>query len=237
MLDLVLNFLFPKTCIICGKNNENYICSICEKRFEKYKKFNIIDNERLIIDKIGIPNINLKQKFYVIAGQKVYWEKMLYCFDYKSVVRKFILQYKFLDKSYLAEFFSYEILKNKKVYEMLKSYDIIVPVPMDKIKKLRRGYNQTELITNIISKKEIIETSNDILEKVKMTKTQSTLEKRKRKNNVENSYIVKNIDKVKNKKVVLFDDIYTTGATTNEISKKLKEAGANKILVLVIAKD
>lgn len=237
MLDLVLNFLFPKTCIICGKNNENYICSICEKRFEKYKKFNIIDNERLIIDKIGIPNINLKQKFYVIAGQKVYWEKMLYCFDYKSVVRKFILQYKFLDKSYLAEFFSYEILKNKKVYEMLKNYDIIVPVPMDKIKKLRRGYNQTELITNIISKKEIIETSNDVLEKVKMTKTQSTLEKRKRKNNVENSYIVKNIDKVKNKKVVLFDDIYTTGATTNEISKKLKEAGANKILVLVIAKD
>lgn len=237
MLELVLNFLFPKTCIICGKNNENYICSICEKRFEKYKKFNIIDNERLIIDKIGVPNINLKQKFYVIAGQKVYWEKMLYCFDYKSVVRKFILQYKFLDKSYLAEFFSYEILKNKKVYEMLKSYDIIVPVPMDKIKKLRRGYNQTELITNIISKKEIIETSNDVLEKVKMTKTQSTLEKRKRKNNVENSYIVKNIDKVKNKKVVLFDDIYTTGATTNEISKKLKEAGANKILVLVIAKD
>lgn len=237
MLELVLNFLFPKTCIICGKNNENYICSICEKRFEKYKKFNIIDNERLIIDKIGVPNINLKQKFYVIAGQKVYWEKMLYCFDYKSVVRKFILQYKFLDKSYLAEFFSYEILNNKKVYEMLKSYDIIVPVPMDKIKKLRRGYNQTELITNIISKKEIIETSNDVLEKVKMTKTQSTLEKRKRKNNVENSYIVKNIDKVKNKKVVLFDDIYTTGATTNEISKKLKEAGANKILVLVIAKD
>lgn len=237
MLEFVLNFLFPKICIICGKANQNYICSTCEKRFEKYKKFNIIDNQKLIIDKIGIPNINLIQKFYLVGGQKIYWEKMMYCFSYKSIVRKFMLQYKFSDKSYLAEFFSYEILKNKKVYEILKSYDIIIPVPMDKVKKLRRGYNQTELITNIISKTKIIESDNNILEKVKLTKTQSTLEKRERKSNVENSYAVKCSDKVKNKNIVLFDDIYTTGATVNEISKKLKEAGAKSILVFVIAKD
>jgi len=237
MLELVLNFLFPKTCIICGKTNRNYICNICEKRLEKYKKFNIIDNQKLIMDKIGIQNINLKQKFYLVAGQKIYWEKMLYCFEYKSIIRKFMLQYKFSDKAYLSEFFSYEILKNKKVYEILKSYDIIVPVPMDKIKKLKRGYNQTELITNIISNAKVITSDNNILEKVKLTKTQSTLEKNERKNNVKNSYIVKCANKVKNKNVVLFDDIYTTGATVNEISKKLKEAGAKSVFVFVIAKD
>ena len=58
-----------------------------------------------------------------------------------------------------------------------------------------------------------------------------------RKLNVENSYCIKNENLVKNKNVIIFDDIYTTGATVNEISKLLKNAKVNKILVLVIAKD
>lgn len=237
MLELVLNFLFPQNCIICGKSSKQYICCNCEKIFEKYKKFNIIDNQKVILDKIGISNIKLIQKYYLIDGEKIYWEKMLYCFEYKSIIRKFMLQYKFSGKAYLSEFFANQILKNKKTYEMLKSYDIIIPVSIDKNKKLKRGYNQTELITNIISKSEVLKSDNTILGKVKTTKTQSTLEKRERKENVENSYIVKCTRKVKNKNIVLFDDIYTTGATVNEISKKLKEAGAKQILVLVIAKD
>lgn len=235
MLELVLNFLFPQTCIICGKICKIYICSRCEKRFDKYKKFNIIDNEKLILDKIGISNINLKQKFYLIGNQKVYWERMMYCFDYKNLIRKYMLQYKFFGKSYLSSFFAYEILNNKKLNEIFKSYDIIIPVPMDKIKKSKRGYNQTELITNIISKSGLIESDNTILEKVKNTKTQSTLKKEERKNNIKNAYFVK--QNIYGKNVILFDDIYTTGATINEISKKLKEAGARKIFVLVLAKD
>lgn len=228
---------FPKSCIICGKLNINYVCNKCEERFEKYKKFNIIDNKKLFIDKLGIQNINLIQKFYLIYNQKIYWEKMIYCFEYKGIVRKCMLQYKFFDKAYLSNFFSYQVLKNKKIYEMLKTYDIIIPVPMDKIKRAKRGYNQTELITNIISKSGIIETNNNILDKIKLTETQSTLKKYDRKNNVKNSYIVKLPNEVKNRNIVLFDDIYTTGATVNEISQKLKEAGAKEILVIVIAKD
>ncbi len=108
---------------------------------------------------------------------------------------------------------------------------------MDKIKKAKRGYNQAELITNIISKSGLIKSDNTILEKAKKSKTQSTLKKEERKNNVENAYVVKQTYKVKNRKIIIFDDIYTTGATVNEISKKLKIAGANEVMVLVIAKD
>lgn len=52
MLDFVLNFLFPPTCIICGKYEKNYICKNCEKRFNRYKKMNIIDNKKTYMDKI-----------------------------------------------------------------------------------------------------------------------------------------------------------------------------------------
>ncbi len=236
-LKKVLDFMFPQTCIICGKLSKDYICEVCEKRFNKYKENGIIDNKKMIMDKLNIHNINLKQNYYLVEGQKIYWEKMIYCFNYKSIVRKYILQYKFFGKVYLSRFFSYQILKNPKINQIFKNYDIIIPVPMDKIKKAKRGYNQAELITNIISKSGLIKSDNTILEKAKKSKTQSTLKKEERKNNVENAYVVKQTYKVKNRKIIIFDDIYTTGATVNEISKKLKIAGATEVMVLVIAKD
>ena len=72
--------------------------------------------------------------------------------------------------------------------------------------------------------------------KVKQNKTQSTLNSKERFQNVKNVFKIKNID-LKNKNIIIFDDICTTGATVNEISRILKLAGVNKILVLVIAKD
>ena len=147
-----------------------------------------------------------------------------------------MLKYKFNDEAYLSNFFANQILNNKKTYEILKTYDIIIPVPMEKGKKLKRGYNQTELITKIIEKNVEI-TELKVVEKIKKTNTQSLLSQEMRKLNVENAFCIKNENLVKNKNVIIFDDIYTTGATVNEISKLLKNAKVNKILVLVIAKD
>ena len=73
--------------------------------------------------------------------------------------------------------------------------------------------------------------------KIKNNKPQSTLNKKQRKQNVKNVYKLENKGKIENKNIVLFDDIYTTGNTANEIAKILKQNGANKILVLTIAKD
>ncbi len=237
MLEFVLNFLFPQTCVICGKLNRNYVCEECEKRFNKYKKFEIIDNKKMIMDKLNIHDVNLKQKYYFVQGEKIYWEKLLYCFEYKSIIRKYILKYKFGNKPYLSDFFVNQILKNKKLYEILKLYDIIISVPMEKIKKQKRGYNQAELIAKSIAKKYEILHQEDVIVKIKNTKTQSTLKKGERKDNIKDAYIINEKNKIKGKKIILFDDIYTTGSTVNEISKKLKESGANEILVIVIAKD
>lgn len=237
MLEFVLNFLFPKTCVICGKLDKNYICEKCEERFNKYKRYGIIDNKKTLMDKLNIHNITYSQYYSFAQGQKLYWEKLLYCFEYKSIIRKYILKYKFGNKPYLSEFFANQILNNKKVYEILKLYDIIISVPMEKIKKQKRGYNQTELIAKIIAKKCAILYEEDLIKKVKDTKTQSTLNKKERVNNIKDAYQITDKSKVYRKKIILFDDIYTSGATVNEISKKLKQAGAREVLVLVIAKD
>ena len=90
-----------------------------------------------------------------------------------------------------------------------------------------------EIVKNIDG----LECENNVLEKTRNTKEQSSLKKEDRKQNVQNVYKILNQDKIKNKNIILFDDIYTTGNTVNEISKILKQNGANKILAFTLAKD
>ena len=129
-------------------------------------------------------------------------------------------------------------MKNEKVCRFLKNYDIIISVPMTKKKIAQRGYNQAELIAKQIA----INSPNltylkNILIKQKETSTQSSLNKKERFNNVKNVYKVQNMQKIKEKNIILFDDIYTTGATCKECTKTLMEAGAKIVDLLTIAKD
>ncbi len=208
------SIVFPPCCAICGKLNSKKCCKDCEKRI----------NSQL--------NLNIENK----AGY--YFEKHMYLFKYKNEIRNLILDYKFRDKSYLYELFAKIITKNEKICGILEKYDIIIPVPIHKKRKKQRGYNQSELVARQISKNIAnLQLENKAFIKIKNNKPQSTLSKKQRKQNVKNVYKLENKGKIENKNIVLFDDIYTTGNTANEIAKILKQNGANKILVLTIAKD
>ena len=156
---------------------------------------------------------------------------------YEGIVREKILDYKFNEKAYLYKTFSKIILNNKKICSFLKSYDIIVPVPVSKKKLNIRGYNQTELIAREIAKSLKLEFSRGNLIKVKDTEAQSTLNKAKRQENIKNCFLVSSNEEFTGKNVILFDDIYTTGSTAMECSKVLRKCNAKSILVLTIAKD
>lgn len=161
-----------------------------------------------------------------------------YLFKYKDV-RNYILEYKFNDKAYYYKSFVNILLNNKKICEILKSYDIIIPVPIHNKRKKERGYNQTALIVNDIAKKTLELEYYDALVKVKNIVPQSTLRKEERKENSKNVYKLKADSEriIENKKVLIFDDIYTTGATAEECAKAVKKAKPDKIGILTIAKD
>ena len=160
-----------------------------------------------------------------------------YMFDYKGIIRQLILKYKFRQKAYLFNLFSRIILIDKTCLDKISLYDTIIPIPMFEKKKKQRGYNQTELIVRDISKNLNIDLQENNLIKIKNTKTQSTLSQKERKENIKGVFLINNIEEVKDKKVIIFDDIFTTGETVNEASKILKQAGVKEILVFVIAKD
>lgn len=190
-------------------------------------------------------------------NKEIFFDEHIYMFKYKNI-RKNILDYKFNDKSYYYKAFVNILLKDKKMCEILKSYDIIVPVPIHNKRRMERGYNQTELIAKELSRKinyctntiikikeqETLRYEN-ILIKKNNTKPQSSLNKIQRAENAKNVYklrknkrMILEYEKIKNKNILIFDDIYTTGATANECAKVINEELApNKIGILTMAKD
>lgn len=214
LFEKILDLIFPPACGICGKEINTYLCQKCEEQINK-------------ITCVGKDNYENK-----------YFSSHMYLFKYEGVIRSKIISYKFDDNPYLYKTFCEIFVKNKKVCGFLQNYDIIIPVPMYRKKKNKRGYNQSELIAKEIARRlGNIEFKNDILIKIKNTPKQSSLNKEQRMINLKNVYKVHNELFIKNKNVLIFDDIYTTGSTANECAKTLKEAGAKNIAILTIAKD
>lgn len=210
------SIVFPTCCLICGKLTKEILCNKCEKEIYEKAIFKIEKN----------------------SDKEKYFDKYIYIFNYKDKIRNLILDYKFNGKSYLYKIFSKIIIKNEKICGILKKYDIIIPVPIHKNRKKHRGYNQSELIASKISSKITnLKFENKVVEKIKNTLPQSSLTRKQRKENVQNVYKIINKEKINNKKIIIFDDIYTTGNTVNEISKILKENNAKEIIILTIAKD
>lgn len=213
MFEKILNLIFPNVCGFCNQINKDSLCKNCELMLTKYE-------------------INC-----ITKTQNKYFDYLFCALKYKDCVREKILQYKFFENSYLYKTFAKIIIKNKKIYGFLKLYDIIISVPMHKSKKAVRGYNQSELIASELAKQMELEFGKNILIKQINTKVQSTLTKTQRTENIKNAFAVMDFEKIKGKKVILIDDIYTTGSTVNECSKVLKQAGAKEICVVTIAKD
>lgn len=164
----------------------------------------------------------------------------MYIFKYTDIIRDTIIKYKFNEKSYLYKTFSYLILNNEKIINYINKYDYIICVPIHKKRKKSRGYNQSELIIKDVCKNnKNIKIENNILIKIKNVKPQSSLDKKARVTNIKNAYILnmKNKEKILDKKILIFDDIYTTGSTANECARVLKTYGAKKVGILTIARD
>ena len=213
MIDLILDLLYPRTCGFCGKINKEYICKKCEKRLESETLCKIYKSKSKLINYHG------------------------YIFKYQGTIRNKMIDYKFNEYAYLYKTFSKIILKNENICRFIKKYDIIIPVPIHKNRKKYRGYDQTRLIAKEIAEDLSVEIKFNVLIKKNNIKPQSTLTKLERKQNIKDAYELKNAEGIFNKRILLIDDIYTTGATIEECANTIKKANPKEISAFTIAKD
>ena len=153
---------------------------------------------------------------------------------YGGVIKTLILKFKYendFTAGYLLSKLLIEMIEEEKIYA-----DVICYVPMTKKSEKKRGFNQCELIAKNIGYHINIPVS-DCIKKIKNTKEQKTLTKEERIKNLRGVFKINRIKDIKDKNVILIDDVMTTGATINECKDVLKKSGANKITVLTIAKS
>lgn len=219
-LNTILDILFPTKCILCDKSGVD-LCIECLKE---------------------APEAMRESAKWIFPA-----------YDYRHpVIKKSLQLLKYKGKKKLAKVFA-EIIYEKIIEEVsdlsvLENFidPILIPIPLSPARLHERGFNQAELICEEIIKinnerQDLnIELKNNILIKPKDTEHQAQIKDRSaRLKNISGSFTIQNteenIKKLKNRNIILIDDILTTGATLSEARKMLKQAGARKIIAFTVA--
>ena len=222
-----IEIIYPSTCPICTEvldkrlNEKIYVCEKCKN------KLSYIESPRCL--KCGKPVDDTETEFcYDCSRVRHLYSQGVGVWAYTNEIKNSIYQFKYHNKREYGEFYGIE-LKNQ--YEaIIKSWnaDVLIPVPLHKSKLRKRGYNQAEIIANSIGKLLDIPVDSQLLNRNKKTLAQKELNDKERLKNLENAF---NIGEkvVKYNKVILVDDIYTTGTTIDSCSKILIDAGVDKV--------
>ena len=236
-LNWALDVIFPSRCLKCGKflaKSRGYICKKCMGLIPIKKGFECIGCKRAVV--LG--------KTCIICRKNESIDQLLIISDYKNeLVVKMLkaLKYRFISE--VAIPLSVILRKHlhwlsvRKNFNVLAEEPIILPVPLHRRRLNWRGFNQAEIITKELCSILACNFYTEVIERTKDTKTQADIEeKRKRLENIKTAFRVTDAEIIKNRVVILVDDICTSGATLNECARVLKEAGARKVIGLVFAR-
>jgi len=163
-----------------------------------------------------------------------YPAKHISLFSYEKVSKSVIHSLKFEGMKHVYKVFIPQICR--RMHEFDDKIDIVTSVPMNRKKLVKRGYNQSRLIARDVGRKTGIE-FHEILREKRNTTTQRSLNYSERFINVIDRYETVNSTIFRNKVILLIDDVFTTGATVNECSRKLILSGAAKVFSLTIVRS
>lgn len=152
---------------------------------------------------------------------------------HKMPVSSSIYAFKYKNRRVYGEVYGREMAKMFRKIIRLWEIDVIVPVPLHRKKQKKRGYNQAEILAKEIGFRVGIPVDTTLIKRKKNTVPQKEFTRKERKKNLKNAFEV--TGKVEGKRVLIIDDIYTTGSTIDSISILLKKAGAEKTYFLTIS--
>lgn len=224
-LTSLLDFIYPPLCVACGKEIEKGL--ICEDCLTKLTRLNIET-----CPECGEPVFD--RNSHRCREPRLKLKRVRTLGRYNSPRKELIGEFKYHHKPSLAKILGKEMGVILNSDPVLKTSDLLVPIPLHPARKRERGYNQAELLAEEISKFTYIPFSN-CLKRVKNTKAQVTLSERERLENVREAFKLKKGADISGKRVILIDDVFTTGATLNAAALSLIEGGAEEVYGLTVA--
>lgn len=225
----IVDLLFPSNikCVTCG--DETNKIGICE---ECLKYLTLVPSPSCEI--CGGENFGSGKVCIECKGRNFIFERNFAVFSYIGDVRNKIIDFKQNSHKAIGEMFSYFILNEYENILRNINIDVIVPIPISAERLKLRKFNQSEVLCSKLIRDYNV--NCNILKRTKDTPHQTGLSRKNREINLKNSFEINDKSLVKNKTILLVDDIYTTGATLNACASILKKAGANKIYTLTLAR-
>lgn len=210
--------------------DRHFICVFCDERKR-------VSDAHMRVGRIGICG-NCRERIGSNTPSQPYpgigdVSFIMSSFEYREPLRNAILDYKFNNHKIYAKLFAELMREYVMSYDIWQDIDFIIPVPLHKNRLRKRGYNQSELIAAYISEYTGVKLNADVVTRVRETQQQSGLSRIERVTNVEGAFGC-NSD-MAGKKVVIFDDICTSGNTLRACAKPIKDAGAEHVSALTLA--
>lgn len=213
------SLVFPETCVTCSEllvKGEEQICSVCRHELPKATSNADLKNKFLHEPRITYVGAFLPFKKFGIT------QTLLHQLKYRNNYELGIM---------LGAWYGNQLMEDVH----FPRFDVMVPVPLHKRKLQIRGYNQSQAIAEGIQTATNISMQPAILERAKHTETQTRKQKVERWQNVESIFVVTQPEKVEGKKVLLIDDVLTTGSTLSSCAQEFVRHGAAEVGICALA--
>jgi len=226
LFQAAVSLLYPATCTICGKHVRagEYLCSDCEAKIVR-----IVAPFCQTCSEPFEGSINSVFTCANCAHRTIYFEAAVAAYRGRGVVREIIHEFKYARQIHLRHLVA-RWVRAALDDERLRGchFNIIVPVPLHPARQRERGFNQACLLVELLSAQTSIP-SKPLLERIRYTTTQTALDRSERMENLHNAFRLRKNADVRGLRVLLIDDVLTTGSTLSECARVLKRGGAISI--------
>lgn len=225
----LLDYIFPRYCCICGEflktGHFDYICEVCAKKI-------ILIGENVCAKcghDFGEITANVRPLCRRCRRSKFQFIALRSAVQLNPIARRLIYQLKYEHGKYLANDFA-KIMQKNTAFMALLADSALIPVPLHWKRIFKREYNQSEIIVRSLQKLPINVEVLHLLKRIRHTPPQVGLRAHERLQNVENAFDVNPKIKIdRHRKLVVFDDVLTTGSTVNACCKALQNHGFHNV--------
>lgn len=227
--------IYPKRCPLCGEilvPKERILCEFCSEDLP------IIKEPRC--KKCSKPMMHMEQEYcYDCVKKEHHYTRGFACYLYTDCFKKSLSEFKYHSKKEYADFYVASLVTCFGEWMRSIHADVLIPVPLHKNKYKKRGYNQAQLLAEGIGRKMSLPVDTKLLARTLDTIPQKKLDNKERMRNLEMAFSISTNGKKSEelfpyKRVILVDDIYTTGSTIEACSNVLLKAGCEAVYFLTV---
>ncbi len=226
----LLDIIYPPLCCSCGvklsNHNRFFLCRDCAGEIKYIRK--------PVCPACGFPADGFECENCVRADYSFNTARAS-CV-YGGVAAEAVKLFKYGKNLWLSKTLERLFREGLREFPEISSPDVIVPVPLSRVKEKERGFNQSEILSHAAGRMLNVRVSIKNLVRVKHSVPQTELSGSLRRENVRGIFAVKNKGEFEGGEVLLIDDVFTTGSTVNECSRELLRAGARRVNVFTLAK-